>query len=538
MIGKLLRAGVLSAFGLFIICIINGCTDYDRVVRVDEPKKINLLTTSPENGGKIPLNGELRLVFDNSPKSVTVDGKPAIIEDNTAIVKIANLPKVTPGAKKTVIITWKNPDNFFAGASAITFTVLKPIADPSQSDDSADDKLPNATTVTISPVAGATISLNQHFTLTFDQSITAATINNSAATGLGRNWTASPVLTKGTATLNIRWTNRDGSTSSKVVGPYIINDLGDVDNPNNNGVQTPPATTVVVNPVPGARISSNQHFTLTFNQSIQTVTINGNAVSGSGHHWTALPVLSKGSVTLSIKWINRDGSAGSKTVGPYIVDDLGGVDTQGDNSPPATEVWIDPAPGSTLLPDQLFTLTFNQEIVEATLNRTPATGSGINWTAQPILPTRSELRQRRDRLVESYNRVPSHMPNQTRRMLQDLAAGRINLTIWWRNKDGSTSSKTVGPFTVTDPDSIPPPAATVTVNPAPGSTVLLKQKFKLTFDQEVVWATVNGKSARGSRLMWTVQPRLVVGIAMLEIEWKNRDGSTGSKVIGPYTVKK
>ena len=351
MIGKLLRAGVLGAFGMFIICIINGCSDYDRVARVDELEKINLLTTSPENGGKIPLNGELRLVFDNSPKSVTVDGKPVPIEDNTAIAKIANLPKVTPGAKKTVIITWKNPGNFFAGARTITFTVLKPIADPPQSDDSADDKLPNATTVTISPAAGATISSNQHFTLIFDQSIAVAIVNGSAATGLGRNW-------------------------------------------------------------------------------------------------TALPVLRKRSVTLSIKWINRDGSAGSKTVGPYIVDDLGDVDTQGDNSPPATEVWIGPAPGSTLLPDQLFTLTFNQEIVEATLNRTPATGSGINWTAQPILPTRSELRQRRDHLVESYNRVPSHMSNQTRTLLQDLAAGRINLTIWWRNKDGSTDSKVIGPYTV------------------------------------------------------------------------------------------
>ena len=53
-----------------------------------------------------------------------------------------------------------------------------------------------------------------------------------------------------------------------------------------------------------------------------------------------------------------------------------------------------------------------------------------------------------------------------------------------------------------------------------------------------MWATVNGKSARGSRLRWTVQPRLVEGTAMLEIEWKNRDSSTGSKVIGPYTVKK
>ena len=330
---KMFRTAILVTFGLLISGIISGCTDYDRVARVGEPEKISLLATSPKNGGKILLNGELKLVFDNPPKSVTVDGRPAIIQDNTAIVKIADLPKVTPGTKRTAIITWRNSDNFLVGVKTITFTVLKPVADSPQSDDRTDDKLPNATKVTLSPGAGVTISSNQHFTLIFDQNIAAATVNGITATRLGRNWTVLPVLPIGTATLNVKWTNRDGSTGSKVVGPYVVEDSSD------DGVRTPPATAV----------------------------------------------------------------------------------------------WVDPVPGTTLLPDQLFTLTFNQEVVEATVDRTPATGSGNNWTAQPILPTPSELRQRRDRLVESYNRVPAQMSDQTRRMLQDFEAGRIYLTIWWRN---------------------------------------------------------------------------------------------------------
>lgn len=452
--GKLPKAGPLSAFAMVIICIINGCSDYDQVGRVDELDKINLLATYPKHEGKIPLNGEIRLVFDNFPKSVTVDGTPAIIQGNAASVKIANLPKVTPGTKKTVIITWRDLADFFAGAKTITFTVLKPVIDSPQTDDSADHKPPSATTVTVRPTPGATIVLNQHFTLIFDQSIAAATVNGTAATRLGRHWTALPILSKGTATLNIEWSNRDGSTNSKTVGPYIISDLGDVNNPSDNGAQTPPATTVAVNPAAAATISSNQQFTLTFDQIIVEATVNGKPASGSRHHWTASPVLARGTVTLNIRWANQDGSAGLKVVGPYIVNDPSDADDLGDNSPPATAVRVDPAPGATLLPDQIFTLVFDQEVVEATIDRTPATGSGTNWTAQPILPIPSELRQTRDRLVESYNRVPTHMSDQTRRMLQDLAAGRINLTIWWRNKDGSTGSKTVGPFTVSEPDRI------------------------------------------------------------------------------------
>ncbi len=106
-----------------------GNSDDDQAEKVDEPVKINLIATSPENRGKIPVDGDLRMVFDSSPKSVTVDGKPAIILNNTVIVKITDLPNVIPGAEKTVIIEWRNPDNSVAGAKTFTFTVLKPVED-------------------------------------------------------------------------------------------------------------------------------------------------------------------------------------------------------------------------------------------------------------------------------------------------------------------------------------------------------------------------------------------------------------------------
>ena len=97
-------------------------------------------------------------------------------------------------------------------------------------DDDDDAGPPPATTVVVDPGAGATVPSNQQFSLTFDQGVTAATVNGTAATGAGLNWTASPALAQGSATLNVEWTNRDGSTGSKAVGPYTVDDP-DVDPP-------------------------------------------------------------------------------------------------------------------------------------------------------------------------------------------------------------------------------------------------------------------------------------------------------------------
>ena len=82
----------------------------------------------------------------------------------------------------------------------------------------------------------------------------------------------------------------------------------------------------------------------------------------------------------------------------------------------------------------------------------------------------------------------------------------------------------------------PPPATSVDVSPVSGSTVLPNQRFVLTFNQEVVAATVNGFSATGSGLNWRAFPNLTTGSVFLNVDWINRDNSTGSKVVGPYVV--
>ena len=118
----------------------------------------------------------------------------------------------------------------------------------------------------------------------------------------------------------------------------IINGCGDdspeeVTDPRQSEDDVGPAsaTEVVMDPPPRARtdrvvyhIPPNTKFTLTFNEGVIAVTVNDTPASGSGLNWTwsAQPVLPYGSVTLTIKWTNRDGSGGFATSGPYEVADV------------------------------------------------------------------------------------------------------------------------------------------------------------------------------------------------------------------------
>ena len=70
---------------------------------------------------------------------------------------------------------------------------------------------------------GAPIPPNTQFSLTFDGTVLAVTVNGTAATGAGDHWTVSPILQEGDGqTLNVSWTYRDGSSGSQAVGPYTV----------------------------------------------------------------------------------------------------------------------------------------------------------------------------------------------------------------------------------------------------------------------------------------------------------------------------
>ena len=113
---------------------------------------------------------------------------------------------------------------------------------------------------------------------------------------------------------------------------------------------------------------------------------------------------------------------------PQSEDDVG--------SPSAAEVVVDPPPHSPdgviyyTSPNTEFTLTFNEGVIAVTVNDTPASGSGINWTwsPQPVLPH-----------------------------------GFVTLKIKWTNRDGSGGGATSGPYKVADVDPDPPVITSSTV---------------------------------------------------------------------------
>ena len=85
------------------------------------------------------------------------------------------------------------------------------------------------------------------------------------------------------------------------------------------------------------------------------------------------------------------------------------------------------------------------------------------------------------------------------------------------------------------------PAITVKVDPPPGSDIDVdRTEFTLWFNQEVAAVIVNGATATGSGQNWNVWSYNLSlewkAGQFLEIEWKTRDGLTGSQSVGPYTV--
>ena len=76
-----------------------------------------------------------------------------------------------------------------------------------------DEGPPHMILTAVDPAPGGwEIPPNTQFSLNFDRVVVAVTVNGVAATGSGTNWTVSLTLQEGEGqTLNVSWTNRDGS---------------------------------------------------------------------------------------------------------------------------------------------------------------------------------------------------------------------------------------------------------------------------------------------------------------------------------------
>ena len=146
-------------------------------------------------------------------------------------------------------------------------------------------------------------------------------------------------------------------------------------------VQSPPAIKVMVDPAPGplAYFIHGQELILQFSEEVMSVKVNGRSATGSGHDWRVRSshVPHGQAEFLTIEWINRDGSKGYSTVGPYtVVDDDPNhpVITSGTVADGAADV--DPGPINA----GGFRFDFD-EPVTGTIVLTNEAGANLNWIA-------------------------------------------------------------------------------------------------------------------------------------------------------------
>ena len=144
--------------------------------------------------------------------------------------------------------------------------------------------------------------------------------------------------------------------------------------------------------------------------------------------------------------------------------------------PSAITVMVDPAPrpGVFFYTNTEFTPKFNKEVLEVTVNDTPAVGSGLNWkwSAFPGLPY-----------------------------------GSVTLKIRWRSRDGSKGFATRGPYEVADNGGEPPEIThstvadgAISVDPAPINAVGLR----IDFDEDVTGTIkLTDEAGNDLKLDWT-----------------------------------
>ncbi len=138
-----------------------------------------------------------------------------------------------------------------------------------------------------------------------------------------------------------------------------------------------PVLPFFVDPAPGgAEIPSNIQFSLTFDGTVDAVTVNGVAATGSGSNWTVSLMLPEGDGhALAVRWTYRDGSSGVQAVGPYTV-------RVPDTTPPRITdgtvadgtVDVDPAP----INGGGFRFDFDEDIT-GTVKLTDEAGADLNW---------------------------------------------------------------------------------------------------------------------------------------------------------------
>ena len=152
----------------------------------------------------------------------------------------------------------------------------------------------------------------------------------------------------------------------------------------------------------GGTISVSGELQMIFSGSIGGVTVDGMRAIIMSHNSASMQIANLSGVTLgakktvTISWINLDYTfVGTRTISFTLT------------PAPATNVEVDPVPGSGILTNTEFTLRFDQEVAEVWVNDIAAVGSGRNWRVVPYLPygpVSLDIKMGKPRWFHSYGR--------------------------------------------------------------------------------------------------------------------------------------
>lgn len=234
---------------------------------------------------------------------------------------------------------------------------------------------PTTAGITPSPEDGE-IPRNTTFRITFNEAVYEVKVNDRAATGSGRTWTfnLADIFTNprlqgafGT-TLRISWIDKHDIGRRTEADFTIQAEAG----------WGPAATLVTTSPLAGSEVAPNALLTITLDEAVDGVTVNGAAAAGSGKNWTlnlAGLNLRAGRATLNIHWANKDGTAGAARIALTIQRTDTTAPTIVLSSVSNNDIDVDPVK----LNREGITIAFSENVREGDISIRIERGRALSW---------------------------------------------------------------------------------------------------------------------------------------------------------------
>ncbi len=158
-------------------------------------------------------------------------------------------------------------------------------------------------------------------------------------------------------------------------------EAGEEDGEDDGTAQLSATTIASTNPAQGSEVPPNASVSLTLDEAVNSVTVNGTAATGSGKTWsinlTGLD-LPAGSATLNIAWKNKDDTDGSATAAFTIQETADTTaPTITDSTVSNNDKDVEPAGLNT----DGISFTFSEDVTPGDISISIEGGDALNWLA-------------------------------------------------------------------------------------------------------------------------------------------------------------